>query len=308
MLSRIAESLFWIGRYIERAEATARFLDVHLRLLVEDPWTSEPDACGDLLSLMGVSSEEPSRDELIRLLSDDPSSPASIVSCWRFARDNARRAREVIPSEVWEVINTTWHQVPADRRDRRVSFYEWARGRSALFSGTARGSMVHDDGWQFLIMGRHLEQADMTSRLVAAASLVETNPWPAVLRGCGAHDAFLRMYRGVQADREVAEFLLLDQRFPRSIMYGLDGVERSLEMVTPAERTSAGRRHEAHDALHRIGKLRADLTYTPMLEILEHLNDRMADVQSTCDSVTKIISSSFFSVDDLTAWTTEGTR
>ncbi|MFW6597865.1 alpha-E domain-containing protein [Propionibacteriaceae bacterium Y2011] len=307
MLSRIAESLFWIGRYIERAEDTARFLDVHLRLLVEDPWKSEDDACRDLLSLMGLQVDHPDREMLVQLLAHDTTSTASIASSWGAARDNARRAREVIPSEVWEVINTTWHQLPARRRGGHTAFCNWARERSALLMGTARSAMVHDEGYQFFILGRHLEQADMTARLVSAATLVGTNPWPAVLRGCGAHDAFLRTYRGVQAGREAAEFLIQDDRFPRSVMYGLVGATNSLELITPLLGGSGPGRTEARDTLYQLGRLRARLTYTPMTDLLDNLAEYMVEVQEGCDLVTKIISGSFFSVTDTTtSWVTEG--
>lgn len=306
MLSRIAESLFWIGRYIERADNTARFLDVHLRLLVEDPWKTESEACQDLLSLMGVESDEPSREALVQLLAYNPASPASIFSCWRAARDNARRAREVIPSELWEVINTTWHQLPSRTGvGGQAGFLAWARERSALFTGTSRATVVRDEGWQFLSLGRHLEQADMTARLVSGAKLVGSNPWPAVLRGCGAHDAFLRTYRGLQGERDAAEFLVQDDRFPRSVMYGISGASHCLAQISPPS-GEGGRREPGHDAQHLLGRLQARLTYTPVGDLLDNLNDHMAEVEEGCDTVTRIISQTFFSVSDPTAWTTEG--
>lgn len=305
MLSRIAESLFWIGRYIERADNTARFLDVHLRLLVEDPWKSETEACQDLLSLMGVTAERPNRDTLVELLAYSPGSPASIFSCWRAARDNARRAREVIPSELWEVINTSWHSLPGRTGGGQAAFLAWARERSALFTGTSRATVVRDEGWQFLSLGGHLEQADMTARLVSGARLVGANPWPAVLRGCGGHDAFLRTYRGVQGARDAAEFLIQDDRFPRSVMYGINGASHCLAQISPPA-SDAGRREAGHDAHHLLGRLKAHLTYTPIGDLLDNLNDHMAEVEEGCDTVTRIISQTFFSVADPNEWTTEG--
>ena len=113
MLSRIAESMFWIGRYVERAEDTARLLQTHLRLLVEDSSAAEVDACRNLLALMSVDHiENPTHDDLLRVLGYDRREPTSIFSCWAAARDNARRAREVIPLDLWECINTTWQQLP----------------------------------------------------------------------------------------------------------------------------------------------------------------------------------------------------
>ena len=143
--------------------------------------------------------EDPDLTDLLRILGYDAAEPTSIYFAYAEARDNARRAREVIPLDLWECVNATWHQLADRRRSGRAGahvFLNWARERSAMFAGIARGIMVRDDGWQFMSMGRSLEQVDMTSRLVASASLAHgSTQWPAVLRGCGGHDAFLRTYR-----------------------------------------------------------------------------------------------------------------
>lgn len=309
MLSRIAESLFWIGRYSERAEDTARLLQVHLRMLVEDTSIVEEDACRNLLALMSVDGiAHPVGDDLLRILGYDRGEPTSIVAAWAAARDNARRAREVIPQELWESINTTWHQLPSGRfrPSRSHAFLDWARERSALFSGIARGTMFRDDGWQFLLLGRSLEQADMTSRMVAAAAKsTGSTPWSAVLRGCGGHDSFLRTYRGYQADKEAAEFLILDPRFPRSIMHGLLAMTNCLSVVIQANPASAA---ENAEAVRALGQLRARLEYTPLDDLLESLDDEMAGVQDVCADVSSIISTNFFAAKALTPWTTEGAR
>ena len=138
MLSRIAESMFWIGRYVERAEDTARLLQTHLRLLAEDSsGRARSDACRNLLALMSVDDvEDPTPTDLLRLLGYDAREPTSIFAAWAAARDNARRAREVIPLELWECINTTWQKLPPARfgTARAHTFLDWARERSALFS------------------------------------------------------------------------------------------------------------------------------------------------------------------------------
>ena len=159
MLSRIAESLFWIGRYVERADDTARLLQTHLRLLVEDSSALEVDACRNLLALMSVDDvEDPTHLDLLRVLAYDAAQPTSINSCWAAARDNARRAREVIPLDLWECINTTWQQLPRAGAGVTAAHTDlnWARDRSALFAGISRSIMVRDDGWQFMSMGRSL--------------------------------------------------------------------------------------------------------------------------------------------------------
>ncbi|MCW2811798.1 MAG: hypothetical protein JWP61_2256 [Friedmanniella sp.] len=309
MLSRIAESLFWIGRYVERADDTSRLLQTHLRLLVEDTSGAEVDACRNLLALMSVDHiENPTHHDMLRVLGYDRNESTSIFSCWAAARDNARRAREVIPLELWECINTTWQRLPSGTFDknRANAFLEWARQRSALFTGIARGTMVRDDGWQFMLLGRSLEQVDMTSRLVASASLTGgSTQWPSVLRGCGGHDAFLRTYRGLHTDREAAQFLVKDARFPRSIMHGLNAASECLRKISLSNSQAA---RQSEFATRALGQLRARLEYADVGELLDKLDEHMAAVQDVAAEVTNAVATNYFAAEDPTAWITEGTR
>jgi uncharacterized alpha-E superfamily protein len=310
MLSRIAESMFWIGRYVERSEDTARLLQTHLRLLVEDTSsTAEVDACRNLLALMSVDHiESPNHTDLLRVLGYDPSEPTSIYSSWAAARDNARRAREVIPADLWECINSTWHQLPREPFGvaEAHTFLNWARERSALFRGISRGIMVRDDGWQFMSMGRSLEQVDMTSRIVSSASLTAgSTQWPSVLRGCGGHDAFLRTYRGLHTDREAAQFLILDGRFPRSIMHGLVAAADSLRRITQNNMLAARQSEFAGRAL---GQLRARLEYAEVDDLVDNLDSEMAEVQSVAAKVTQAVATNYFAAAEPAAWITERTR
>jgi uncharacterized alpha-E superfamily protein len=308
MLSRIAESMFWIGRYVERAEDTARLLQTHLRLIIEDTQAHEVDACRNLLALMSVDHvEDPTLADLLGILGHDPDEPTSIYSCYAAARDNARRAREVIPLDLWECVNATWHQLPTAPFGTSGAhvFLNWVRERSAMFGGISRGIMVRDDGWQFMSMGRSLEQVDMTSRLVASASLTHGAQWPAVLRGCGGHDAFLRTYSGLYTDREAAEFLVVDARFPRSIMHGLVAAADSLQRVAQNNMITA--RH-AEPALRSLGQLRARLEYADLDDLITNLNEEMSVVQDVTTQVSIAVSTSYFAAEEPPAWTTEGTR
>ena len=309
MLSRIAESLFWIGRYVERSDNTARLLQTHLRMLSEDSARGEADTCGSLLALMSVDDvEQPRTEDLLRILCYDLTEPTSIFASWTAARDNARRAREVIPLELWECINTTWQRLPGGNFNtaRTYPFLDWVRQRSGLFTGIARGTMVRDDGWQFLLLGRSVEQADMTSRMVASAALgTGSTNWPSVLRGAGGHDAFLRTSRGLHTDRAAARFLIVDARFPRSVMHGLGAATECLEKLAMANPTSVDR---AADAIRMLGRLRARLEYTAVEELLAQLDDEMTAVQNVCADVTALVSETFFASADPTAWITEGTR
>ncbi len=308
MLSRIAESLFWIGRYVERADDTARLLQSHLRLLVEDTSSIEVDACRNLLALMSVDHvENPTHQDLLRVLVYDASESTSINSCWAAARDNARRAREVIPLDLWECINGTWQQLPTGGAGVTAAHthLNWARDRSALFAGISRSIMVRDDGWQFMSMGRSLEQVDMTSRLVASASLAGgSTQWPSVLRGCGGHDAFLRTYPGVHTDREAAQFLILDSRFPRSIMHGLIAASDSLRKISQ-NNVSVRQSGSAERAL---GQLRAHLEYSDVSDLVDNLDEEMAAVQDVAAEITGAVARNYFAAADPMAWITEGTR
>lgn len=312
MLARNAESLYWIGRYVERADNTARIVQTQLRLIAEDTSRAEAESCHNLLALMSIELDadqpEPQAADVLRLLCWDAREPTSIFYAWAAARDNARRAREVIPLEVWECINTTWQKLPNGRFNtvRAYSFLDWARDRSALVNGLARSSMVRDDGWQFYLLGRSLEQIDMTSRMVASASpSTGSANWPSVLRGVGGHDAFLRTYRGLHTDAEAAEFLLVDARFPRSVMHGLVAALECLDKVTPA---NTGGAEHAKEATQLLGRLRARLEYTPIQEVLGSLDDEMTGVQGVCAAVSDVVATTFFAAADPTAWITEGTR
>src|SRR5689334_24726670 len=177
MLSRIAESLFWIGRYVERADDTARILDVHTQRLVGDPWIDERRACANLMALMGhvVQGGEADTERVLDTLAFDRSSPCSIVGALSAARENARGAREVLSAEIWESLNVTHNALPQQRTMARRygphSLFRFVRERSAMVFGLADATMSRDESWLFLILGRSLERVDMTSRIISTRVL-----------------------------------------------------------------------------------------------------------------------------------------
>ena len=252
MLSRIAESLFWIGRYIERSDGTARILDVHLQLLLEDPWIDEDIACRSLLAVMGsanpVGLERVTREDVLALLAVDRTNPSSIAYSLTSARENARRAREIVSTELWETLNTTNSRMPRRLQTEKVhEFFQWVRERSALAVGIVDSSTSRDEAWQFFTLGRSIERADMTARLLATRSLTEASgpSWTTILRSCGAYEAYLRTYRGMPSARNAAEFLLLDRLFPRSIIYSIQRAEHCMSAIDPrADRVG----HSEHGA------------------------------------------------------------
>ncbi len=309
MLSRIAESLFWIGRYIERSDGTARILDVHLQLLLEDPWIEEDLACRSLLSVMGSEVPEDevlSREDVLSILAVDRSEPASIAYSLNAARENARRAREIVSTELWECLNTTRARMPRKVSSDKVhEFFAWVRERSALAVGIIESATSRDEAWQFFTLGRSIERADMTARLLATRSLTEASgpSWTTILRSCGAYEAYLRTYRGVPSARNAAEFLLLDRLFPRSILFSVSRAENCMRDIEPARDRVGVSDH----ALRLLGQIRSELEYRPISEILEDLPLHMDNVQLATSAASEAIRQRYFPTNAAPSWVGETT-
>lgn len=307
MLSRIAESLFWIGRYIERSDGTARILDVHLQLLLEDPWIEEDVACRSLLSVMGSAAPADvalTRQDVLAILAVDRSEPASIAYSLGAARENARRAREIVSSELWEVLNTTRARMPRRVASDKVhEFFGWVRERSALAVGIIESATSRDEAWHFFTLGRSIERADMTARLLATRSLTEASgpSWTTILRSCGAYEAYLRTYRGVPSARNAAEFLLLDRLFPRSILFSVQRAENCLREIEPR----SDRVGVSDQALRLLGQIRSELEYRPIIEILEDLPAHMDSVQSATSAASEAIRARYFPTNAAPTWVGE---
>jgi uncharacterized alpha-E superfamily protein len=305
MLSRIAEALFWIGRYVERADDTSRILDVHLQALLEDSWIDEDLACRSLLSVMGVEAPEGAvgRGRVVELLVDDGANPSSIVGALGAARHNARGARQVVSSEMWHALNTTFTMLPLVRRDS-VSVHEllvWVRERAAMVAGVADATMSHDDSWHFLVLGRSLERADMTARLVATGSIAGGPSWTHLMRSCGAYQTFLRTYHGAGGDENAAEFLLLDRLFPRSVYAALVTAETALQHLDPVQ----GRSGVSEEARRVIGRVRTGLEYRGAAELLDDLPVEMERIQRACSETSDAALRRYFPRSTDGAWVAE---
>lgn len=305
MLSRIAESLFWIGRYIERSDGTARILDVHLQLLLEDPWIDEDTACRSLLSVMGSvppdGMEFVGRDDVLQRLAVDRMNPSSIAYSVASARENARRAREIVSTELWECLNTTNSRMPRRLQTDKVhDFFQWARERAALAVGVVDSSTSRDESWQFFTLGRSIERADMTARLLATRSLTEASgpSWTTILRSCGAYEAYLRTYRGIPSARNAAEFLLLDRLFPRSIIYSIQQAEGCMSAIDPR----ADRVGHSNSVLRALGRIRNELEYKPVADILSDLPEEMERVQVVTREASEAIRQRFFPTQAEPSW------
>lgn len=305
MLSRIAESLFWIGRYLERADGTARIIDVQLQVLSEEAWIDEDLACRSLLSVMG--SEAPDgpvgRRRVVEILAYDVTSPSAIIGSLAAARENARRARETVSSEMWEALNATHNGLPSARR-RAMSdhgFCAWVRERVAVVAGIADATMSRDEAWHFLELGRSLERADMTARLTATRSIEGGPSWTHLLRSCGAYQAFLRTYRGWHEDEYAAEFLVLDRLFPRSVLASLSRAEACLERLDPGSQRAG----VADEARRIVGRVRTSLEYRGAGELLAALPEEMERIQLACSAASDEVARRYFPRGSATTWVEE---
>ncbi len=298
MLSRVAESLYWIGRYVERAEDTSRLLDVHVQGLLEDPWVDEVAACRDVLSVMGVEDFEGPVDvrtttERLAFTSGDTS---SIVGALAAARENARGVREALSSELWEAINATYHALPsqhaAAQRHGPGGFFRYVRERGAVVGGLMESTMPHDDGWRFLVLGRSIERVDMTARLLWARGQQRgsSSGWIGLLKSCSAHEAYLRTYRAAVEPEKVVEFLVLDRLFPRSVYAALSEAERCLEHLDP------GMGRVGVDAVARrlLGRARTDLEYRVSAGLMADLPTLLEDLQTTCAETGSALAARYF--------------
>ena len=304
MLSRIAESLFWIGRYVDRADNTARLLDLHFNVLLADPWVDEPTGYASLLQVRHCDFEgDVTRDMVLEYLAYGPERSTSIAGTLTAARENARRAREVISTEVWESLNSTRQQLTSRTRTRRpYTYFEWVRERAAVVWGLSTATTSRDDTWLFMDLGRSLERADMIARLLMTRSLAGTigANWTTLLRSCAAHEAYLRRVRSLVEEERAAEFLLIDPMFPRSIAYNLGRAERIIAELDP----DAQRRSPSAQARFALGRARSDLEYRQVREILDDLPSRMQKVQRACAEASDLISERFFQP-AVTVWTQE---
>ena len=310
MLSRIAESLFWIGRYVERAEDTARILDVHIHHLVEAPLTSERDMCQSLLGVMGVTLPDEqtasiSARKVTDLLAFDPAHSSSIVSSLIAARVNARSVSEAISSEMWEALNVTYNGLPTQldlgARVAPYAFFRFVRERAAIIAGLTESTMSRDDAWRFMVLGRSLERIDMQTRLLAAAVAGPDPDWVVLLRSCSAHEAFLRTYRREPEPTPAAEFLILDRLFPRSLFFSLQRAEECLAELDPR----SGRAGMPDEARRVLGHLRTNLEYRRIEDLIGDLAGLLVELQAGCGRASAALAARYFRQTSPIEWSVE---
>jgi uncharacterized alpha-E superfamily protein len=311
MLSRVAEAIYWMARYIERAENTARYIDVSLNMSLDAPLAFS-DQWQPLVSITGglatfqTSYAAANRETVIQFLALDRDNPSSIVSCLSKARENARSIREAISSDTWEQINRFYLLVSSPAAIRRVrenpaSFFADVKLYSQLVAGVAEATTAHDEAWHFMSLGRLIERADNTSRLLdvkyflllpsveEVGGAVDDMEWSILLRSATA----LVMYRrkhGQISPESVVEYLLLDTEFPRSILFCLLNAEASLHAITGTPPGSYRNPVE-----QRLGRLRSELAYAQVHDIItQGLHEYLDGFQGLLSGIGEAISETFF--------------
>jgi uncharacterized alpha-E superfamily protein len=287
MLSRTADHLYWMSRYTERAENTARMLDVNYQtaLLPQSEAVAQVGWQG-LLSISELLSTYTERygaiqaREVMDFMVRDESNPSSILSCLGAARENARAVRGTLTTEVWETQNQTWLEVKRMLKSGEferdpAQFFEWVKFRSHLSRGVTVGTMLIDEALHFMRLGTFLERADNTARLVdvkfhalqsdffGTASEKDQEydfyHWSAILRSVSGFEVYRKVYRDVIKPERVGELLILRPDMPRSLHASLNEVVNNLRLVTS---------DASSETLRRAGKLRAELQYGRIDEIL----------------------------------------
>jgi uncharacterized alpha-E superfamily protein len=313
MLSRVADSLYWMSRYLERAEHSTRLLDVNLNLMLDESPTSSDHRWLRMLTALG----NPKRlkwngnpYELARNLTFDTSNKSSVVCCIIAARENARQVREQISTEQWQKLNSLYIEVtrPEVKRAMQIeASAESGEGPTAFlqemmeavhqFQGVTDSTMSHGEGWQFIQVGRYLERASgMRLLLEAYHEDVWSQPdrvpegneyldWMGLLRSATAFEAYCKVYTADLTPERILEFLLLDSEFPHSLRFSIDSLQCALQAIQ--EKSGKTRAEE----LNRIaGRLSASLGFASVDEILMgDLIEYLHGIQRQCQAIHQTI-------------------
>ena len=286
MLSRTADHLFWMSRYTERAENTARMLNVNYETSLLPQSASEAEAgwqgllsISELLPSYTALHGEVNPRSVMEFMVSDEDNPSSIISCLRAARENARAVRGTLTTEVWETQNQTWLEVnrmlkAGEFQRDPGKFFEWVKFRSHLSRGVTLGTMLMDEALHFMRLGTFLERADNTARLVDVKFHAVDNDfmgnaekdqeydfyhWSAILRSVSGFEIYRKVYRDVIKPERVAELLILRPDMPRSLAACLNEVVANLDLVANAQ---------SGETRRRAGRLKSDLRYGRIDEIL----------------------------------------
>lgn len=316
MLSRVADSCFWLSRYIERAETIARVLDVNMQLMLDFEDQSSLSQANQhwqpILAtledqeLFGKLYSSITPEAVMDFVTFEKKNPNAILSCIGNARENARTVREQISSEMWEQLNRTYlylreGQARADFNESPIDFYRRLVDIFHAFQGTTDATMTHGDGWDFLQLGKYLERADSTSRVLdikyhillpsgeQVGGHVDITQWMAVLRSCSAMEAYLKANVGKVTGWQVAEFLVLHDEFPRSIRFCADHLDAALRRISNCD---SG--HFSNEAERLSGQLKSTLDYATIQTVFDSgLHQFMDKTQATLIEIAAAITKTY---------------
>ncbi len=312
MLSRIADSLFWLGRYIERAEYTARILDVNYQMLLEESQQPYRLHWEPLIVMAGEQErfaqcyQEANARTVFEFLAFRPENPSSIVQCITKVRENARTIRDRISREMWEDINGLFHSVSRlDPKEEMAigphRMCEMIKFGGHRLHGVADATLPHDAGWEFLRIGWALERQEMTARLVdvryhnlldspAHLAAPDSHQWMAVLKSVGAYEAYHRQYHSPIEPEKVAEMLILHPRHPRSILFSTTEVQAGLRSISGSNPGTY-----ANEAERLTGKVLERLRYDKIDEIFKlGLHPYLNDLSRMFASIGQAIARTYF--------------
>ena len=275
MLSRTADHVYWLGRYVERAETLARALDVQYQLsLLPQPASSIAAGWLDTLDELGLLPAYRERhgevdgEKPMHFIAHDRDCVGSIYGCLHIARENARAVRGAITSEMWETMNATWLELRrTGQRSQRsggfAEFIEWVKHRSQLLRGVLMGTMLRDEGYSFIRMGMSLERADGTARILGSRLATSSGgtgvgsyyQWSVLLRAMSAFENYRKLFRDAVVPERVAELLVLRDDDPRSLRRAVDDLYGNLRAVANHQSRETERRTGELDAMLRFGRM-----------------------------------------------------
>ncbi len=316
MLSRVADSLYWSSRYLERTENYARFLDVNFNLSLDLPpgvseqWEPLLMATGDVEEF-NKRYKSYNRENAIYFLAFDKENHNSIISSVKYGRENARIVRENIPKETWEAFNDLYHYVNnAQKRkiwkkDNPQDFFVHVKQKVQLIYGIVDSTAIRTEGWYFSQIGKQLERADKTSRILDVKyhmllpSIADVGTpldflhWAALLNSVSGFNSYRRYY-GKTEPTSVVEYLLLNQQFPRSIYFCLNQAEKGLRNISG--HLNGG---QLNSAEKKLGNLRSDLEFSDVSEIISFgLHEYLDNLQKKINKISDCIHEQYFKIQD----------
>jgi uncharacterized alpha-E superfamily protein len=303
MLSRVADSLYWIGRYLERAEHTIRVLDVNFNLMLEGPALTTNERMDRFMCALSVPDNlrDSKIDDLVDAMCFDIANPSSVSACIGAARENARQVRDEISSEQWQKLNRLYHRIAEMRAPRGYTtvsdMLQTLLDGLHLFEGVTDTTMSHGQGWHFIRAGRYMERSTAIATLLelyfrqpisATEGVIDSRQyveWVGLLRSCTAFEAFCTVYTADLNPSRILEFLLLNPLFPHSLRYSVNCLVDALTGIQ-----SEGRRASSEELVRRAGRLQASLGFAQIDEIIARdASTYLRDVLGQCRVIQELI-------------------